>query len=151
MCTEYQYSNRSHFVVGDVEFPEAREVRQSVQTSRRGSQSVTGEVELGQAGQVFQVFDPRYLCTPTDRGGGAVSSCVENNGPELSCGLEKVVLLGKPPSGESNKPNRQPYLSETCLRSIADQKKQEQSIVAVVTSPTGVHITQEAQVISYLL
>ena len=44
-----QDATRSHIVVGDVEFPEAREVRQPVQTSRSGPQSVAGEVELGQA------------------------------------------------------------------------------------------------------
>lgn len=63
--TESPNPKRSHFVVRDIEFPEAREVRQPVKTSRRGSQLVTGEVELGQAGQVFQVFDLRYLWTTT--------------------------------------------------------------------------------------
>lgn len=69
-----QDATRSHIVVGDVEFPEAREVRQPVQTSRSGPQSVAGEVELGQAGQMFQAFDARYLWAPTDRGGGAAST-----------------------------------------------------------------------------
>lgn len=72
--TEPLYATDSHTVVGHVELPEAREVRQPFQRSRGGPQSVAGEVELGQTRQMFQIFDPRYLWAPIDRGGGAVSS-----------------------------------------------------------------------------
>ena len=128
--TEPLHVTGSHTVVGHIELPEARKVRQPFQTSRRGPQLVTGEVELGQARQMFQIFDPPYLWAPIERGGGAVSSyltCLRETASTFARAVSNIFPRWQRRQVENQtKPtNTTIYLFLTSFRSRPHQESQK--------------------------